>query len=183
MPTSATSKEPKKRTIKAAGVKPVKARTTTKIKVEPALEVMVKSEKPTLHEIKSVASMDFIYARGRRKTAIAKTKLFKNSGAMMVNGQVHTNYFKTKELSDILKAPLLAVGQADLALEFTVLGGGMRGQAEACRLGVARALIIMNPEYRSTLKALGFLKRDPREKERKKYGLKKARRAPQWAKR
>lgn len=132
-----------------------------------------------------VLSGEYIYARGRRKTAVAKTKLFKNSSSknLVVNGQPLEKYFKTKELVEIIKSPLKAVGQDALDIDFVVSGGGPRGQAESCRLGISRALIILNPDYRTTLKALGFLMRDPREKERKKYGLKKARRAPQWGKR
>ncbi len=127
----------------------------------------------------------YIYALGRRKRAIAQTKLWTTGkGAITVNDRPYTQYFPVAELRDALVAPLKAVGQDDkVTIALSVRGGGLRGQSEAARLGISRALLILNPTYRQSLKQLGFLTRDPREKERKKYGFKKARKGSQWAKR
>ena len=130
-------------------------------------------------------SGSYIYALGRRKSAVAQARLFSGGkGNIQVNGKDCNKYFTVYELNEAVCSPLKAVGLAnDMDVHLKVSGGGMRGQAEAARLGVSRALVELNPNYRKTLKALGFMKRDPREKERKKPGLKKARKAPQWAKR
>ena len=127
----------------------------------------------------------FISALGRRKTSIARVRLIKNgTGAFTVNGKPVDEYFTTYELRSIVKNALKVSGQ-ETAVDVSALveGGGIRGQAESVRLGISRALIILNPTFRKTLKKMGFLMRDPRAKERKKPGLKKARRAPQWSKR
>jgi small subunit ribosomal protein S9 len=127
----------------------------------------------------------YLYAIGRRKTSIAKVRVIKNGkGTMTVNGRPAQEYFTTYELRNMIVAPLKMAGQ-ETALDVSadVVGGGIRGQAEAMRLGISRALIELNPTFRKTLKKLGYLTRDPRAKERKKPGLKKARRAPQWSKR
>lgn len=136
-------------------------------------------------EIKAMAEGQFIYAIGRRKTAVAKTKLWtKGKGAITVNGKDFKVYFPVYDLQDSIIDALRVVGQDDkVTIEIETMGGGQRGQAEASRLGIARALVELNPAFRKSLKKLGYLMRDPREKERKKYGLKKARKAPQWAKR
>lgn len=127
----------------------------------------------------------WIGAVGRRKTSIARVRLIKNGkGAITVNGRALDKYFGTQELRNTVKHPLTMVGlESGVDLSASVKGGGIRGQAEAVRLGLCRTLIILNPAYRKTLKKLGYLTRDPRAKERKKFGLKKARRAPQWSKR
>ncbi|MBI4458141.1 30S ribosomal protein S9 [Candidatus Uhrbacteria bacterium] len=127
----------------------------------------------------------YVYAVGRRKTSVAQAKLWTTgSGDITVNGKPYGEYFPRFELRDSLTAPLKAVGHdGKVTLTLKVSGGGIRGQAEAARLGISRALLEINPEYRKTLKAMGFLTRDDRKVERKKYGLRKARRAPQWAKR
>jgi small subunit ribosomal protein S9 len=127
---------------------------------------------------------NYFFAIGRRKRAVAQTKLWLgNKLQISVNGQDYEKYFPIYELRQALLAPLKAVGLDEVKIEVKILGGGQRGQAEAVRLGIARALLLVNADHRLTLKKLGFLTRDPREKERKKFGLKKARRAPQWAKR
>ncbi len=127
----------------------------------------------------------YLYAVGRRKAAIAKIKLYKNGkGIITVNGKLYSEYFPTDELEQIVSAPMRSVGQADkVDIEAKVLGGGPRGQAEAIRLGIARALVQLNINFKKNLRKAGFLTRDPRVKERKKPGLKRARRAPQWQKR
>lgn len=133
----------------------------------------------------SVKGGSWIYALGRRKTSIARVRLVKNGkGMITVNGKPFDRYFGTFELRDIVTSPLKIVGQETAVdVSASVEGGGVRGQAESVRLGLSRALVTLNPAYRKTLKKLGYLMRDPRAKERKKFGLKKARRAPQWSKR
>ncbi|HEU0051214.1 MAG TPA: 30S ribosomal protein S9 [Patescibacteria group bacterium] len=133
----------------------------------------------------SQKSGSFIGALGRRKSAIARVRVIKNGkGLFTVNGKQMETYFPTFELRNMVSGPLKVSGQetaVDVSSE--VEGGGLRGQAEAVRLGISRALIVLNPTFRKTLKKLGYLTRDPRSKERKKPGLKRARRAPQWSKR
>ena len=125
------------------------------------------------------------YGTGRRKSSVARVHLFENgTGSITINGRSIDEYFGLETLKMVVRQPLAAtdlVGKVDIIC--TVEGGGVSGQAGAIRHGVARALLSVNPEFRSTLKAAGFLTRDPRMKERKKYGLKAARRAPQFSKR
>jgi small subunit ribosomal protein S9 len=122
---------------------------------------------------------------GRRKTATARVRLYTKGGkGMEVNGMDFTKYFPTK----ILQATALSSLDKMKSLKrfkvtATVRGGGVNSQAEAVRHGIARALVVFNPDYRKRLRKAGFLTRDPRMKERKKPGLKRARRAPQWSKR
>lgn len=124
-------------------------------------------------------------ARGRRKQATAQVRLFSNTdGSIVVNGKEYKKYFSTPLLQQIVVSPLVMIGgEGKFSFTVQVRGGGVRGQAEGTRLGISRALIAFNPEYRSTLKKVGFLTRDARVRERKKYGKKSARRSPQWAKR
>ena len=119
----------------------------------------------------------YFYGLGRRKTAIARVRLVPGKGAVTVNGeQVEPN-------ADYI-APLTLTGQeGKFDLSAVVSGGGMISQVEAIRLGVARALVELDETLKQSLRKAGYLTRDPREKERKKPGLKRARRAPQWAKR
>jgi small subunit ribosomal protein S9 len=127
----------------------------------------------------------YLPAVGRRKKSIARVRLIKNgTGKIIVNGKSFDTYFSTFEYRKQVSEPLVVVGQSDAVdVSVKVIGGGVRGQAEAIRQGLSRALIQLNPTFRKSLKKLGFLMRDPRKKERKKFGLKKARRAPQWSKR
>lgn len=128
---------------------------------------------------------EFIYGLGRRKTSISKVRLFKKgNGQITVNGRPLNEYFGPLELRNLITDTLKAVGlEGAVDISADAEGGGVRGQAESVRLGLSRALIELNPVWRKTLKKLGNLTRDPRAKERKKFGLKKARRAPQWSKR
>jgi small subunit ribosomal protein S9 len=136
-------------------------------------------------DMKVMGAGEYIYAIGRRKRAVAKTKLWiGGKGEITVNGKKYTEYFPVYELREVVTDALRAVGQDDkVTVQAEALGGGLRGQAEALRLGISRALVELNPNYRKSLKALGYMMRDPREKERKHYGFKKARKASQWAKR
>jgi small subunit ribosomal protein S9 len=126
----------------------------------------------------------FFPGLGRRKSAIARVRIFAGQGEIIINDKKIAEYFPYFELNEIIKAPLELVGEDkknDVSVK--ILGGGPKSQAEAIRLGVARALVIKNEAYKQPLRAAGFLTRDPRVKERKKPGLKRARRAPQWVKR
>lgn len=123
-------------------------------------------------------------AVGRRKTAIARVRIAEGSGKMLINGKEPKSYFSLQRLLAIASAPLEQmnlVKQFDVSI--TVSGGGISAQAEAIRHGISRAIILRSPEWKPRLRAVGYLTRDSRMVERKKYGLKKARRAPQWAKR
>ena len=134
---------------------------------------MYKSKKP------------YHYGTGRRKSSVARVHLFPNgTGSITINGRDIDDYFGLETLKLIVRQPLDTtdlLGKVDIVA--TVTGGGVSGQAGAIRHGISRALLEMNAEYRPALKATGFLTRDPRMKERKKYGLKAARRAPQFSKR
>ena len=127
----------------------------------------------------------YSYGTGRRKSSVARVRVYENgTGSIIINGREIDNYFGLDTLKLIVNQPLITtdmVGKVDVVA--TVAGGGVSGQAGAIRHGISRALLGVNPEYRASLKAAGFLTRDPRMKERKKYGLKAARRAPQFSKR
>ena len=121
---------------------------------------------------------------GRRKKSIARVRIMPGTGVITINNKDINEYFGLETLKVIVKQPLVATNTLDkFDVIAKVTGGGFTGQAGAVRHGIARALLLANGEYRPTLKAAGFLTRDPRMKERKKYGLKKARRAPQFSKR
>jgi small subunit ribosomal protein S9 len=121
---------------------------------------------------------------GRRKEAVARVRLAPGSGGFTVNERPIDEFFPTRVHRMVAKAPLALLGrEKDFDVVATVRGGGVAGQAGAVRLGIARALIDLEPELRGQLKAEGYLTRDSREKERRKYGLKKARKAPQYSKR
>ena len=124
------------------------------------------------------------YGTGRRKNAIARVFLRPGEGKFLVNNKNIADYFGRKTLEIIARQPLeLTSTGSRFDVIAKVLGGGISGQAGAIKMGIARALIIADPNMRSVLKKAGFLTRDPRMKERRKYGLKKARRAPQYSKR
>ena len=127
----------------------------------------------------------YFEAMGRRKTAVARIRLFTlGEKAFLVNDKSLENYFLTFELQQIAQASLEKMKCLDkFRISAKVKGGGLHAQAEAVRHGIARALVLFNPEFRKRLKKAGYLKRDPRMRERKKFGLKRARRAPQWQKR
>ena len=121
---------------------------------------------------------------GRRKEAVVRVRLVPGTGEFKLNGRTLENYFPNKVHQQLIREPFVTLekdGQFDVIA--TLSGGGITGQAGALRLGISRALIALEPEDRPALKKAGFLTRDPRVKERKKYGLKKARKAPQYSKR
>src|SRR3989344_1030494 len=129
----------------------------------------------------------YFEAVGGRKTSVARVRLFeeKNSSPnILVNDKPHTVYFPTAPLKKIAEEALRSAHiENAYRVSAKISGGGIHSQAEALRHGISRAILKINPEERKSLKQLGFLKRDPRMKERRKFGLKKARKAPQWAKR
>ena len=127
----------------------------------------------------------YLYGTGRRKSSVARVHLFPNgTGSITINGRDIDNYFGLETLKMVVRQPLEATGNTGkMDIVATVAGGGISGQAGALRHGIARALLLVDANYRGALKAEGFLTRDPRMKERKKYGLKAARRAPQFSKR
>lgn len=130
-----------------------------------------------------MAKMQFS-ATGRRKCSVARVRLVPGSGNITVNGKSLSDYLTRRILEIVVNAPLVVTETTDkYDVLVNVYGGGTTGQAGAIRHGIARALIVAQPELRPVLKKNGFLTRDPRMKERRKYGLKKARKAPQFSKR
>ncbi|MCD6094444.1 30S ribosomal protein S9 [bacterium] len=159
---------------------------TKEKKKEPKKVISSKKRKQKKEE--EVSKPTYIRAVGRRKTAVAEVRLFpetKEKGFLVNKREVNT-YFPEFELQKIIFAPLKKTSLNLLKkakIEVLVKGGGKRAQAEALMLGLSRVLVKLYPETRKMLKSEGYLTRDPRMKERKKFGLKKARRAPQWSKR
>lgn len=139
--------------------------------------------------IESAVKEKYIEAVGRRKTAVARVRLFSGRKAssktpeVIVNEKPFFTYFPLAKLQKIVLAPFEELSLKEYHATVLAGGGGLNAQAEAIRLGLARALVALNPIWRSKLKSLGFLKRDPRKVERKKYGSRKARRPQQWRKR
>ncbi|MCD6429451.1 30S ribosomal protein S9 [bacterium] len=167
-----------KKTTKASAKK-------VKEKVTKPKKVKVKEAKEVKKEEKVVKEERYIEAVGRRKTAIARVRIWtKGTKEIIVNDKPYTEYFPTIDLHKTVIAPLELLKITDkFRIVVKVKGGGVRAQAEAIRHGLARVLVKLNPDFKKRLKRAGFLTRDPREKERKKFGLKRARRAPQWSKR
>lgn len=184
--TEETAEEPKAKKPAAAKKIAAKKPATKKASSEEViLESSAALEGEEVEASKSAKGGSFIPTVGRRKTAIARVRLIKNGrGAITVNGKAYDTYFTTYDLRDQVIAPMRTVGQdTTIDVSAKVSGGGIRGQAEAVRHGIARALIVLNPTFRSALKKLGYLTRDPRKRERKKPGKLGARRSPQWSKR
>jgi len=153
--------------------------------VEPKKVIEVAEEVAEVEVKDAKKKFDYLYAVGRRKTSIAQVRVFKKGeGKITINKKDYKVYFPTAELQDSLMSSLRVVGQTDkLDVVAKIVGGGVVSQAEAVRHGVARALLQLNPNFKKPLKKAGYLTRDPRRKERKKPGLKGARKAPQWSKR
>ena len=130
-----------------------------------------------------MATKEYTEAVGRRKTASARVRLTAaKTSSMTVNGKTAEDYFPLEQMVKTAFAPMQLLG-ATFAVSAKVHGGGHKAQADAIRHGISRAMIMLEPGQRKDLKVRGYLKRDPRAKERKKFGLKGARRAPQWSKR
>lgn len=126
----------------------------------------------------------YIEGIGRRKSSVARVRITENSKpTVAVNDKTFDEYFKTDELRNIVTSPFAKIEGKTFSLTVKVSGGGLHAQAESVRLGIARALVKFNSEIRTELKKAGYLKRDPRVVERKKFGLKKARKRAQWSKR
>ncbi len=181
--------ETKKKPAAKKTAKPMAAAMPRPVKKE-AIKPKEALPKPMVEETGETVkqqskTLQYYFAVGRRKESVAHVRLYKNgSGKMLINGKELNVYFPWINWQNTVSAPLKTVGQSDkLDAVVLVKGGGLRGQADAVRHGLARALLLFNPVFRRGLKKAGFLTRDSRVKERKKYGLKKARRGPQWAKR
>ena len=128
-------------------------------------------------------SIKYIESVGRRKTSVARIRITPSSKTtFLVNKKELENYFPTKEMHAVVKQPLFQI-KDKFKITAKINGGGIHSQSEAMRHGIARALVTFDLENRKNLKKAGYLKRDPRAKERRKFGLKKARKAPQWSKR
>lgn len=127
----------------------------------------------------------YYFAIGRRKTAVSTIRLFtQGDKTIEVNGKSHKDYFATEDLQQIVESSLKKMkAEEKFKVLARVAGGGLHAQAEAVRHGISRALVEFNPDFRKRLRRAGYLTRDPRVRERKKFGLKRARKAPQWAKR
>lgn len=159
---------------------------TTKEAKKPAKKKIEAEEVPDSKE-------RYLEAVGRRKESIARIRLYtkkasdkflEDKGLILVNQKPYQEYFKDPFLQDTVEAPLKKLKSLDrFKGSILVSGGGLSGQAEAIRLGISRALVLFDANYRKKLKKFGYLTQDSRIKERRKYGLKKARKAPQWAKR
>lgn len=134
---------------------------------------------------KTKTKFTYFEAVGKRKTAVARVRLFtKGDKTILINDKDYKEYFSSLELKQIVDEALEKMKAFDkFKIIVRVKGGGVHAQAEAVRHGIARALIKFNPDFRKRLRQLGYLTRDPRMRERKKFGLKRARRAPQWSKR
>lgn len=180
----------KKRTKKAEQPKIEKAAEGAIFDTQKPSDIQKSSDMPELNfpeeegDEKSKRPDRYFEGVGRRKTAVARVRLFTKAGDFIVNGKLYTEFFKTLDQQKIAEEALQKMklfGRFRVSAKIT--GGGSHAQAEAVRHGLARCLVKFNPDFRKRLKRATFLKRDPRMKERKKFGLKKARRAPQWAKR
>jgi small subunit ribosomal protein S9 len=172
--------------------KPKKEKKPKAPKAEKATEQVAESdEKVDINLVKEEKrAKRYFESVGRRKSAIARVRLFTikpfegDEGKITVNDKFYKVYFPTLELQQIAEASLRKLKSLNrFEAVARVKGGGIRGQAEALRHGLARVLTLFNADFRKKLKKAGYLKRDPRVKERRKYGLKKARKAPQWQKR
>jgi small subunit ribosomal protein S9 len=136
-------------------------------------------------KVKKISTEKYFEAIGRRKTAIARVRIWPGvkKPEFLINGKDFLEYLKNKDFADVAGEPFIKAGLPGLKTSVKVLGGGLRAQAYAIKHGLSRVLVLAFPESKKIIKTLGFLTRDPRMKERKKPGLKGARRAPQWSKR
>jgi small subunit ribosomal protein S9 len=176
-------------TVKKTAVKKVAVKKVAVAKEAPVETVAAKKVVAPVAAKKAVkvsADERYVYGVGRRKTAVAQVRLYKAKGEPIhiANGKTVREYFGTQALEDNALSPLKVVGlEGEMMASLLVRGGGKNGQSDAAKLGVARALLVHDPLLRPVLKAQGLLTRDARSVERKKPGLKKARKSPQWSKR
>lgn len=188
-------KRPRGRPRKVAAI-PSAVAASTPIAIPVIAPVRVRVQKAVVHSEPStvahaasqkplVGSLAYIFCIGRRKRAVARVFMYKEGkGEIEVNGKPMEQYFTTGILQDMVRGALAqSPFQKSVRVVAQVSGGGLAGQAEAIRLGTARALLMLDETLRPSFRARGFITRDSREKERKKPGLKRARRGPQWAKR
>ncbi len=160
------------------------AKKVVERKRRPKKPVVVQQEQPVVVQPKPTPRLTYLYAVGRRKTAVARVRLHKKGdGAITVNGKPLHEYFPTERWQATVRQPLNVAGVTPGSISVKVRGGGQNSQAESVRHGIARVILLLDPAARIPLKRAGLLTRDARVKERKKYGLKRARRAPQWQKR
>ncbi|MGC8775950.1 MAG: 30S ribosomal protein S9 [Minisyncoccia bacterium] len=137
-----------------------------------------------IEEEKTIGTKKYIEAIGRRKTATARVRIYEEKGDFVVNNKLLNQYFGIERFRKTVLSPLEVLKLKDkFSVSARVVGGGIMAQAEAIRHGLSRALVKYNESFKKVLRGAGFLTRDPRMVERKKYGLKKARKAPQWSKR
>jgi small subunit ribosomal protein S9 len=172
-----TKKQAKpQKVVKAKAVKPAALAEKVKVPTE---------EKPAETEETGAGNGRYWEAMGRRKTASARVRLYtRGEKGIWVNDKPFAEYFQYDGLLNVVEDPIKKMKSGDrFRVSAKISGGGIHAQAEALRHGISRALVKFNPDFRKRLKRAGFLTRDPRMKERKKFGLKGARRAPQWAKR
>lgn len=170
---------------------------TTKLKAEPKVEKVEKEKKvKDVSEVEAVETVEsempesqatssrYFEGIGRRKTSHARVRIYTKGTGITINGKPCETYFPTKTLQRIVDAPLIKMKSVEkMRVTVIVQGGGSHSQAEAIRHGVSRALVLFNVDFRKRLKRAGYLTRDSRMKETRKYGLKKARKAPRWSKR
>lgn len=176
---------PKKTSTKIKRSKKIAAAAPKRLKV---LATKAKSIAPVVTKGRDVKKPGYLYAVGRRKTSVARVRgVVPGNGAIMINGLDIEKYLRQPDLINIVKSPLESISAnleyAKINFDVKVQGGGIHSQSEAIRHGIARLLVAKNKDVRLTLKQAGWLRRDAREKERKKPGLRRARRAPQWQKR
>jgi len=172
----------KKAITKKTTKKPEKAKKTKK--VEKKVSTKKKVEKKETKK-KIVKPVQYLESVGKRKTAVARVRIFtKGKNEILVNEKAYQDYFFTPELQQIATDSLRKMKCLDkFRISVKTKGGGIYAQAEAVRHGISRGLVMFNPDFRKRLRRVGYLTRDPRARERKKFGLKRARRAPQWQKR
>ena len=168
--------------IKKAATKPRQRKT----KVSTVKKDIPPKTQKVKEEVKPVKKRDYLFTVGKRKTSVARVRLYpkKNEGKIIVNNKDFKEYFPYFEYQKTILTPLELLGLKDkYDITIKVKGGGIRGQADSIRHGISRVLLKLDEDSRKTLRGAGLLTRDARKKERKKPGLKGARRAPQWAKR
>ena len=161
---------------------PNKKTTTKKTVKKPVKKAVVK--KPVEKVPDKKEDDRYFEAVGRRKTSTARVRLYTmGKKGIIVNDKDYKEYFPVLSLQKKIEAPLEKLSQEKFGITIRVKGGGISSQADACRHGISRTFILLNPYFKKKLRKAGYLTRDPRKRERKKFGLKRARRAPQWSKR